>query len=471
VSIPAASAAASNGIVRRDTYVGSKRKREASESKKGDDGVAADAFFSRESKSDRRTAVDPRDVFGVSSFVFARDAATVPPAVAAARVATAFLRLSFLNERRDVSDDVDASGKNKDVANGSVDDSSRAIEALRRGARVAFPPCVGVAAAVAAHETLKTLALVQIPLVEMASDRGGWFAHDFLELDPAFSRRKKSASPVSSSRNQDADDDDVSLGTNQSSAVTVADLIGADVVREAAARETVVVGAAAFGRAFDETLAHVARIRSSARASSLVAREPPPPEAPIRSYPSLDAVPASYLANAVDVLIVAGVEGFESRRAADSLSTSYRFSLIDVGVENHSYSAYVAAKDVTAPWSVSGAFDRSEPSFPSCVVGNFPHTFPHCAQWARERFNRAFVEMPTRVREWADAWTSFAARDDDENGNENENDAVGNRPDREAFFRQTRGRVHEGFVRRRSARVRDRRLSRVVRVETRTLHA
>jgi ubiquitin-activating enzyme E1 len=439
VSIPAASAAASNGIVRRDTYVGSKRKREASESKKGDDGVAADAFFSRETKSDGRTAVDPRDVFGVSSFVFARDAATVPPAVAAARVATAFLRLSFLNERRDVSDDVDASGKNKDVANGSVDDSSRAIEALRRGARVAFPPCVGVAAAVAAHETLKTLALVQIPLVEMASDRGGWFAHDFLELDPAFSRRKKSASPVSSSRNQDADDDDVSLGTNQSSAVTVADLIGADVVREAAARETVVVGAAAFGRAFDETLAHVARIRSSARASSLVAREPPPPEAPIRSYPSLDAVPASYLANAVDVLIVAGVEGFESRRAADSLSTSHRFSLIDVGVENHSYSAYVAAKDVTAPWSVSGAFDRSEPSFPSCVVGNFPHTFPHCAQWARERFNRAFVEMPTRVREWADAWTSFAARDDDENGNENENDAVGNRPDREAFFRQRAG--------------------------------
>ena len=440
VSIPAASAAASNGIVRRDTYVGSKRKREASESKKGDDGVAADAFSSRETKSDRRTAVDPRDVFGVSSFVFARDAATVPPAVAAARVATAFLRLSFSNERRDASDDVDASGKNKDVANGSVDDSSRAIEALRRGARVAFPPCVGVAAAVAAHETLKTLALVQIPLVEIASDRGGWFAHDFLELDPAFSRRKKSASPVSSSRNQDADDDDVSLGTNQSSAVTVADLIGADVVREAAARETVVVGAAAFGRAFDETLAHVARIREArARASSLVAREPPPPEAPIRSYPSLDAVPASYLANAVDVLIVAGVEGFESRRAADSLSTSHRFSLIDVGVENHSYSAYVAAKDVTAPWSVSGAFDRSEPSFPSCVVGNFPHTFPHCAQWARERFNRAFVEMPTRVREWADAWTSFAARDDDENENENENDAVRNRPDREAFFRERAG--------------------------------
>ena len=442
-AFPFSASTASSGIGRRDTSVGSKRKREASESNEEDERrVAAErnenAFFSAaETKSVRSAAVDPRDVFGVSSFVFARDAATVPPAVAAARVATAFLRLSFGNERRDVEkDDVDASDFL--VTNGSVDDSSLAIEALRRGARVAFPPCVGVAAAVAAHETLKTLARVQIPLVEMASDRGGWFAHDFLELDPSFSRRKRKrrASPknVSSSRNEDEDavffDDDSELETNQrkSSAATVADLIGAELVREAAARETVVVGAAAFGRAFDETLAHVARVQKS-----WSAREKK--KTPIRSYPSLDAVPLSYADSAVDVVILAGVEGFESRRAADTFSTRSRFSLIDVGVENHSYSAYVAAVDVTAPWSVSGARDPAEPSFPSCVVGNFPHTFPHCAQWARERFTKAFVELPGRIREWADAWTSFAARDE----NENENDAVRSRPDREAFFRERAG--------------------------------
>ena len=154
-------------------------------------------------------------------------------------------------------------------------------------------------------------------------------------------------------------------------------------------------------------------------------------------------MPQTYADTQLDVLIVAGVEGFEARRAADASSTRHRFSLIDAGVENHAYSAYVAAVDRTAPWSVSGARDASDsPSFPSCVVGNFPHTFPHCAQWARERFARLFVELPDVRAGWRAAWASRA--DGDEAGDvfverkPTKNETVRDR--RETFFRTADGR-------------------------------
>jgi len=34
---------------------------------------------------------------------------------------------------------------------------------------------------------------------------------------------------------------------------------------------------------------------------------------------------------------------------------------------------------------------------PSCVLGNFPHTFAHAARWARDVFRAMFEEAPRRT--------------------------------------------------------------------------
>jgi hypothetical protein len=71
--------------------------------------------------------------------------AGVPPSVAAARVASGFARLKM--------GDDDAAGENRRNL------SSKTVvflnQSLKRGARVAFPPCVAIAASLAAHECLK----------------------------------------------------------------------------------------------------------------------------------------------------------------------------------------------------------------------------------------------------------------------------------------------------------------------------
>ena len=367
-----------------------------------------------------KQTVAPTDVRGVSSFFFSegRERAaglheTAMPAVAAARVATAFLELGDVPRKHeegsardgDVRASHDVSHKpGNDYDDDDDADVAFAIAALRRGARVAFPPCVGIAAAVAAHETLKALARVQVPLAEGTSAAGGWFAHDFLELDPGVSGHVSSSSRR---RKNAVSSRDAASESHRAPAATLADLIGAELVREAATRDVAVVGTSDRGRAFAETLAQV----SSSSVNTF------------RAYPSLASVPSTVADAELDVLIVAGLEGFEARRAADAFAMRRRLSLIDAAVENHAYSAYVAAVDRTAPWSVSGARDPGEPSFPSCVVGNFPHAFPHCAQWARERFSRHFVELPTRVAEWREAWAAFRERDET--------------ADRETFFRET----------------------------------
>lgn len=363
-------------------------------------------------RGSQNVVVAPTDVRGVSSFVYGRDAATVAPAVAAARVATAFLGLGRENKNDalpgvyDVYDDDDA-------------DSSLAIDALRRGARVAFAPCVGVAAAVAAHETLKALARVQIPLAAGAPETGAWFAHDFLELDPAFSKRVSFTEGGGKKKGKEGFGEKASEpalpAKDANVACSVRDLLGAELVREAATREVAIVGASDRCRAFAETFAQMASARASSGESTRDrSRETRSNElGDVRCFPTVASVPHAYADTRLDVLIVAGVEGFEARRAADASSTRHRFSLIDAGVENHAYSAYVAAVDRTAPWSVSGARDASDsPSFPSCVVGNFPHTFPHCAQWARECFARLFVELPDRRAGWRAAWASHADGDE-----------------------------------------------------------
>ena len=387
-----------------------------------------------------RNVVAPTDVRGVSSFVYGRDAATVAPAVAAARVATAFLRLGRENKN-------DALPGVYDVYDDDAD-SSLAIDALRRGARVAFAPCVGVAAAVAAHETLKALARVQIPLAAGAPETGAWFAHDFLELDPAFSKHMDFSLKKEGKEGFGRKASAALPAKDTNVAYSVSDLLGAELVREAATREVAIVGASDRCRAFAETSAQIASARASSDPStndrSAFDRTRSNEVGDVRCFPTVASVPQTYADTQLDVLIVAGVEGFEARRAADASSTRHRFSLIDAGVENHAYSAYVAAVDRTAPWSVSGARDASDsPSFPSCVVGNFPHTFPHCAQWAREHFARLFVELPDVRAGWRAAWASRA--DGDEAGDvfveerePTKNETVRDR--RETFFRTADGR-------------------------------
>lgn len=98
--------------------------------------------------------------------------------------------------------------------------------------------------------------------------------------------------------------------------------------------------------------------------------------------------------------MVLATEGFSARRKACSLSTTHGFSVVDVGVDNDRVSSYVAVARETAPWSVSGATDPGDTEYPSCVTTNFPHVFPHCAQWARDLFKKQFVELPKQTSEF-----------------------------------------------------------------------
>ena len=227
-------------------------------------------------------------------------------------------------------------------------------------------------------------------------------------------------------------------------AYSVSDLLGAELVREAATREVAIVGASDRCRAFAETSAQIASARASSDPStndrSAFDRTRSNEVGDVRCFPTVASVPQTYADTQLDVLIVAGVEGFEARRAADASSTRHRFSLIDAGVENHAYSAYVAAVDRTAPWSVSGARDASDsPSFPSCVVGNFPHTFPHAvgARTLRAPFRRA-SRARARARYQGRAPTETSGDAFVEEREPTKNETVRDR--RETFFRTADGR-------------------------------
>ena len=328
-------------------------------------------------------SVSPRDVQGVSSFVFDSDAARIPPNIAAARVLTAFLALGRRPEAEAETEKV------KETENESST-SNRAITALIRGARVSFPPCVSIAAAVAAHEALKVLARVQVPLGVGSSGR--WFAHDFAELEPSI--RAPPSEPVGNGPRAPA----------KAEATTVEDLVSfpsstrdGDSASASGAfpswkngryPRAALVGS---GNAIREIADQLARIFGR-RAEA----EPKPIDTgglSLDAYRHVRDIPRDCL-EALDVLIMA-TEGFTERRGADAFSTRYGFSFLDAGLDNHAFSCYVAVKDVTAPWSRSGARDPSERSFPACAVGNFPHVFPHCAQWAREEMRAAFVDLPS----------------------------------------------------------------------------
>ena len=311
------------------SYEGSEEKSEhkVGKRKRSNDAPSAQPF------------VLAREIQSVSSFTFDADACTTPPSVNASLCATMFTQLNG---------HVDCSQFD------STDVSTRAVVALRRGARVSFPPSVGVAASVAAHEALKIVAGVQVPLGANGSQRR-WFAHDFLELEPEST-------------------------TGNAPAVSVSDLLGTSVVEDIHNMKRVEL--AASGRVGQEVLWQLQRI-----GKDLLNKEGP--YSPIDEISDLDTL---------DLLIVA-TEGFSGRREACSLSTKHRFSLIDVGVDNHAVSTYVAAVDTTAPWSVSGARDPSDPEYPSCVLNNFPHIFPHCAKWARDVYDKWFMNLPDQVTE------------------------------------------------------------------------
>ena len=94
--------------------------------------------------------------------------------------------------------------------------------------------------------------------------------------------------------------------------------------------------------------------------------------------------------------IVCAVDTLSDRRAADDLSLRHRCALLDAGVDGDRASVHVAVPHRSVPWS---AGPRDPPDFepPSCVLGNFPHTFAHASKWARDLFRALFMDAPRRT--------------------------------------------------------------------------
>ena len=125
---------------------------------------------------------------------------------------------------------------------------------------------------------------------------------------------------------------------------------------------------------------------------------------------SRDAFPGGEDASNLDAAFVC-VDGLETRRAWDRLAVRRRFAMLDVGVDGDNASVLVAAPGArfpgagaktassspsfgaTAPWS-HGPCDAPDREFPSCVLGNFPHVFAHCAKWARDAHEDLFAKRP-----------------------------------------------------------------------------
>ena len=125
---------------------------------------------------------------------------------------------------------------------------------------------------------------------------------------------------------------------------------------------------------------------------------------------SRDAFPGGEDAANLDAAFVC-VDGLETRRAWDRLAVRRRFAMLDVGIDGDKASVFVAAPGArfpgagaktassspsfgaTAPWS-HGPCDAPDREFPSCVLGNFPHVFAHCAKWARDAHEDLFAKRP-----------------------------------------------------------------------------
>ena len=94
--------------------------------------------------------------------------------------------------------------------------------------------------------------------------------------------------------------------------------------------------------------------------------------------------------------ICCAVDSLSDRRAADDISVRHRCALLDSGVEGDRASVHVAVPHVSVPWSV-GPRDPPDWEPPSCVLGNFPHTFAHASKWSRNLFETLFEEAPRKT--------------------------------------------------------------------------
>jgi hypothetical protein len=75
--------------------------------------------------------------------------------------------------------------------------------------------------------------------------------------------------------------------------------------------------------------------------------------------------------------------------ANSTCTATRRCALLESGVDGDRASVHVAVPHVSVPWSV-GPRDPPDWEPPSCVLGNFPHTFAHCSKWARNLFESTF---------------------------------------------------------------------------------
>ena len=326
--------------------------------------------------------------------------------------------------------------------NAEIDDEKAAFtRRVVRRARVEFPPSCAVAGAVAASEALKIISSRFEPR-GFDGVTSPWFAHDALaggggggdddDGDDAPALRREPLPGANSTDDEKTKADEKNARAPSWSVfggevdaemrgmrfvVAGADGVAREVARQLAtvgARARIHDGDSSDGRAGEDAARRANRIFSSRRFFREDEKKDVCPTTTTTHNAfdaSRDAFPGGEDAANLDAAFVC-VDGLETRRAWDRLAVRRRFAMLDVGVDGDTASVFVAAPGArlpgapgaktdssspsfgaTAPWS-HGPRDAPDREFPSCVLGNFPHVFAHCAKWARDAHEDLFAKRP-----------------------------------------------------------------------------
>eukprot|EP00479_Gromia_sphaerica_P005424 TRINITY_DN16463_c0_g1_i1.p1 TRINITY_DN16463_c0_g1~~TRINITY_DN16463_c0_g1_i1.p1 ORF type:complete len:478 (-),score=82.14 TRINITY_DN16463_c0_g1_i1:133-1566(-) len=92
-------------------------------------------------------------------------------------------------------------------------------------------------------------------------------------------------------------------------------------------------------------------------------------------------------------LIIAAVDTFSARRYLNSKALLYNIPMLESGTGNQAASSSIVIPDLTEPYrapNINMAIDEV-----SCTVKASPQTASHCIHWAKDRFEKYFIDLPS----------------------------------------------------------------------------
>jgi len=87
------------------------------------------------------------------------------------------------------------------------------------------------------------------------------------------------------------------------------------------------------------------------------------------------------------------VDNIHARLYVDGRCVWYKKPLLESGTLGTKANSQMIVPNVTQCYGDSQ--DPPEESIPMCTLRNFPNQIEHCIEWARDLFNRFFVDHPS----------------------------------------------------------------------------